>query len=89
VVVVVSGNYRVHLDILPLVLCVQIGGGCLWVMAGCGLCNQIQCLYSSPQTLSSNIFIVHETLAMVLLYLHLIWLLVAKLGLSLCINFLL
>jgi hypothetical protein len=36
VVVGVSGNYMVHLDFLPLVFCVQIGGGCWWVMASCG-----------------------------------------------------
>jgi hypothetical protein len=36
VVVGVNGNYMVHLDFLPLVLCVRIGGGCWWVMASCG-----------------------------------------------------
>ncbi len=35
-VVAINGDYRVHLDLLPLVLCIQIGGGCSWLVASCG-----------------------------------------------------
>jgi hypothetical protein len=80
-VVGVNSNYMVHLDLLPLVLCVRIGGGCWWVMASCDFVqlNSILC--------NSNTFTTHETLAMTLFYLHLIWLLVAKVGFNLCLAY--
>jgi hypothetical protein len=36
VAVGVTGNCIVYLDLIPLVLCVRISGGCWWVVVGCG-----------------------------------------------------
>jgi len=61
VVVGVNSNCRVHLDILPLVLCIQIGSGCWWVITSCDFVQlgSILC--------NSNTFTIYKILTLTLL----------------------